>query len=187
MPLRRRIHRRGTYRTPSQTVTSSTGSSKNYVRTVTHTPSDEEVEEESRETSLSVPKGLSGTPGMVVLLGGTLLVTATYDDFWKPYFNSLWTGAALKTNIDGRLILGGILFIVIAAVIASTSPEAGGIMILMFIAAWLVYIVQGTGGKQLTTFFNWFGPGSITGGSATSAGSSTNPNPKPGGAGHTVK
>lgn len=158
MPLRRRTHRRGVYRTPSQTVTSSSGSGQNYVKTVTHTPSDTEVEESTGSASLSLPSGPSGTPGMVVLIGGLLLVAVTYNDFWKPFFDTLMNGTPLKTNVDGKLVLGGILFIVIAAVIASTSPEAGGIMILMFVAMWIVYLVLGTGNEQVTSFFDWFGP-----------------------------
>src|SRR6266851_4236679 len=139
--MRRRARRR--YSTPSQTVTSSTGSGKNYVRTTTHTPSDTEVEEESGGANVGLPKGPSGSAGTVVLVG-----------------------TALQTNIDGRMVLGGILFITIAAVIASQSPDAGGIMIMIMVAMWLAYITLGTGGNQLNKFFSWFQqtPGAIGGG-----------------------
>ncbi len=162
--MRRRARRR--YSTPSQTVTSFTGSGKNYVRTTTHTPSDTEVEEESGGANVGLPKGPSGSAGTVVLVGTALMVTVTWNDFWKPYFDTLMNGTALQTNIDGRMVLGGILFITIAAVIASQSPDAGGIMIMIMVAMWLVYITLGTGGNQLNKFFSWFQqtPGAIGGG-----------------------
>lgn len=167
MPLRRRVHKRGIYRTPSQTVTSSTGSGQNYVKTTTHTPGDTELEESTGSASLNFPKGTSGSAGTVVIVGTLLMITVTWNDFWKPYFNTLMNGAPLQTNIDGRLILGGILFITIAAFIASTSPDAGGVMILIMVAMWLAYITVGSGGKQLNTFFSWFQQGGVTGGSAS--------------------
>lgn len=187
MPLKRRTHRRGIYRTPSQTVTSSSGTGKNYVRTVTHTPSDTEVEEESNQASLNLPKGPSGSAGAVVIVGTLLLVSVTWNDFWKPYFDTLLNGTSLQTNVDGRMVLGGILFIVIAGFIASTSPEAGGVMIVFMIGLWLVYITVGQGGGQLNKFFGWFQQSSTAGASDNFGSTSATPAPTvpKGGAGTT--
>jgi len=111
------------------------------------------------------------------------MVTVTWNDFWKPYFDTLMNGTPLQANIDGRMILGGILFITIAGVIASQSPDAGGVMIMIMIAMWLVYITLGTGGDQLNKFFSWFQQtsGAVTGGAAGKTPTSATPTPKPGG------
>lgn len=98
----------------------------------------------------------TGTPGIVVLAGGTLWMAVTWNDFWKPYFDSWANGAALKTNLDGRLVIGGIVFLIMLAIMAEISPEAGGIMILIVLAMWLVFIVKGSGSGQLNSFFGWF-------------------------------
>lgn len=104
-------------------------------------------------------------PGMVILFGGALLIMSTWDGFWSPFFSTWWGAAStgkqpgpLQTSIPGNVVIGGIVFIIIASVIASMSPEAAGVIMLMLVAMWLLFIMF-NGQKTLQNFFGVFAPG----------------------------
>lgn len=117
-----------------------------------------------------------GSTGMVVVLGTTLLVFATWDSFGKPFFNSLIFATPFQPPQSWNMEIGGVVLIVIMAMIASMSEESAGVMLLAVIAMWMVFIIF-NGQKTIQNVFGWFqkGTGQSTG--TTSTTSMKVPNP----------
>jgi hypothetical protein len=110
----------------------------------------------------------------VFLWSTLLLVFATYKGFWQPTINTIWTGAKWSTPIDGRLILGGIVFAIVLAMIADSSDDAASVIIIMLVGMWLLFLMF-NGLTTIEAFFNWFGTsglGSVTGGGTSDTSSS---------------
>lgn len=87
-----------------------------------------------------------------------LLVFATWKGFWQPTIDSVWNGTAWNTPIDGKLILGGVVFAIVLAMMADTSDEAAGAITLMLIAMWLLFIMF-NGQSTMQGFLGWFQSG----------------------------
>ena len=116
----------------------------------------------------------SHSHGEVLFWSMTLLAFATWKGFWQPTINTIWTGAKWRTPIDGRLILGGIVFAIVLAMIADSSDDAASVIIIMLVGMWLLFLMF-NGLTTIEAFFNWFGTsglGSITGGGAMDTSSS---------------
>ncbi len=96
-----------------------------------------------------------------------LLALATWSGFWAPTINTIWKGDPWQTKIDGKLILGGILFAIVLAMLADSSDDAASLITWMLVAMWLLFLMF-NGGDTIKNFFGWFqsGLGSITGGGA---------------------
>lgn len=152
---RRRTHSYAS--TPRQTITSSTGSGQNYVRTSQTTGGESESETGYSTFSASPPHvALTSTPGLVVLLSSLLLVMSAWNGFFKEYWNALLNARTPQPQIDYHMILGGIVFIVILGVGAASSPELAGVELLMLLALWLLFIMF-NGQNSIKNFFGWFG------------------------------
>lgn len=111
----------------------------------------------------------SHSHGGVLFWSMTLLAFATWKGFWQPTINTIWTGAKWSTPIDGRLILGGIVFAIVLAMLADSSDDAASVIIIMLVGMWLLFLMF-NGLTTIEAFFNWFGTsglGSITGGGAS--------------------
>jgi hypothetical protein len=99
--------------------------------------------------------GMVASAGSVVTLASILLVLATWDGFSKPLFISMWTATEFRPTYSWNLMVGGIVFIIIMGVIASQSPNAGGVMLLSVIAMWIVFLMF-NGQPTISAFFDWF-------------------------------
>jgi len=87
-----------------------------------------------------------------------LLVFATWAGFWQPTIDAMWNGTAWNTPIDGKLILGGVMFAIVLAMIADTSDEAASVIIWMLVAMWLLFIMF-NGLPTIQSFLGWFSSG----------------------------
>lgn len=117
-------------------------------RTENVTPSTSETSQ-SGGSPYPVYEGASSThAGIAMLMATGLFLFATWKDVGSPLINS----AANKTPYAGmpvKSILGGVLFIVVIGVIASTSTTGSDIMIWMLLAMWLLFIMfNGSGSLQ---------------------------------------
>lgn len=92
----------------------------------------------------------------VLLFSVLLLVFSTWNGFFRPTINTIWTGAKWSTPIDGKLILGGIVFCIVLAMIADSSDQAASVIIVMLIGMWLLFIMF-NGQPVIKAFFDWFG------------------------------
>lgn len=115
--------------------------------------------------------------GGVLTSGILLLVLATWDGFWRPtLIDTGWLGEPWKTQIDGRMILGGIVFIIVLAMIAGSSDEAHTLIVWTMVALWLIFAVM-NGRPVINGVINWFGAHSQQ--PAQSPQSSQSPAPPP--------
>lgn len=95
--------------------------------------------------------------GGVLTSGMLLLILATWAGFWKPtLIDTAWNGQPWKTPIDGRMILGGIVFIIVLAMIAGSSDEAHSLIVWTMVALWLIFAVM-NGRPVMESVINWFG------------------------------
>ena len=101
-----------------------------------------------------------------VFLGAILLLTfATWDGFSKPMLDKIWNGTTAPTPIDGRLILGGVVFAIVLAMIADSNDAAGTLISVMLAGLWLIFLLENgvaiQKGQKIPTgaivnFFAWF-------------------------------
>lgn len=118
----------------------------------------------------------TGDPGVILVLGGTLLLVATWTKFTGPMINSLWTAQPFNPDVSWNMIIGGIVALVILMVIASMNADASNLITLMIIGAWIIYLVapgQKNQPSVLTDLFNWFQEGTIHGAFGTFGKQST--------------
>lgn len=122
-----------------------------------------------------VISGASGThAGMAILLATTLFMFATWKDFGNPLINSALHNQPLSFGRPFPMIIGGVVFIVLIGVIASTSSTGSDIMIWMLIAMWLLFMMF-NGTNQMKAVFGWLQGASSnsTSNSTSSAGGTT--------------
>ncbi len=95
-----------------------------------------------------------------VLIGSlVLLVMATWAGFWKPTIvDTIWNGKPWSTPTDGKLILGGVVFCIVLAMIADSSNEAAAVIITFLVGLWILFIMM-NGADTIKSLFTWFGAG----------------------------
>jgi hypothetical protein len=85
--------------------------------------------------------------------------------------DKVWNGTSAPTKIDGRLILGGVVFAVVLAMIADSSDGAGTLISVALAGMWIIFIVENgiaiQKGQKVPTgaivnFFDWFSAHSQT-------------------------
>lgn len=176
------------HRTRRSTRKTYTPSAKNRTTTRTRTgkgsyttTSTESVTPGSTETSQTggtpypVVKGAGNTnAGIAMLMATGLFLFATWKDVASPFLSSA-TNKTPYTGMPVKSILGGVLFIVVVGIIASTSSTGSDIMIWMLLAMWLLFIMF-NGSQQVSSLIK-----SISPSTANNSGSTTNTQTKQGG------
>ena len=103
--------------------------------------------------------------GGVLLFALLLEAFATWDGFSKPMLDKIWNGTSAPTPIDGRLILGGVVFAFVLAMIADSNDAAGTLISVMLAGLWLIFLLENgiaiQKGQKVPTgaivnFFSWF-------------------------------
>ena len=162
-----RIHRRTITKSTSKPGESTHHRKYNYTRpkqgtpqvssvhiTTTNTPA--ETTSETQDVGTNVPS-FTSTPSMVMLAAAALLVASQWDGFFAPLWNQLWndpTAKSMPYKVSINLIIGAVVFIAAIGFIASISEDAAGVMILMLLAMWLLWIMF-NGQQQVTSFFDF--------------------------------
>lgn len=180
-----RLHQRRTRytRTPSQRVYTSTKTSAGTVATTNVTGGESSTESSQLSANIPTPD-FTGSAGMVALTSTALLMFATWDQFWSPMFQSLWTGNSFSGGTSWNMVLSGFVAIGVLSVIASQSDDAAGVIQLAIIAMWLVFIVMNAGNSKSTfnKFLNFVNPSAYGGGAGATFGNTSTvvPNPSSG-------
>lgn len=118
--------------------------------------------------------GFTASPGAVVTLASILFIFAYWNDFTKPWIESLMNATPFRPSVSGNMIIGGIVFIIIIGVLSSLSDDIAGVMLLMVIAMWIVFLTF-NGEPTISGFFRWFqqGMSANTGKTSTTSTAST--------------
>jgi hypothetical protein len=126
--------------------------------------------------TLAAPGNFIGShsAGGVLLSSLLLLTLATWQGFGKPTLDAAWNGVPWNTTIDGKLILGGIAFCVVMAMIAESNDDAHSLIVWMLVALWIIFVVM-NGSSTISSIFNWFSSGTKT----TTTTPTQTPNPIP--------
>lgn len=119
---------------------------------------------ESSDTgfNLSTPSGFGGSPGTVIVLGTTLLIAVTWEDFWKPFFISLFNVTPFQPPQSWNIMIGGFIAVGIAAIFAAQGEDIAGVISLALIAMWLVFITM-SGSPVIKQFVDFFTKGTGSG------------------------
>lgn len=113
----------------------------------------------------------SHSHGGVLLFALLLLAFSTWDGFSKPMLDKIWNGTTAPTPIDGRLILGGVVFAFVLAMVADSNDAAGTLISVMLAGLWLIFLLENgialkNGQKvpsgAIVNFFSWFSAHSQT-------------------------
>lgn len=102
----------------------------------------------------------SGSASTVFILLITLLILISWKQVGSKFTSIAWDPNASNTligSLDWKPILGASVFIALAIMIANSSPEAGGFIVLFSMGLIMVYIVENNGGA-FTSLFNFLSP-----------------------------
>ena len=95
----------------------------------------------------------------VLLWSLLLLGMATWAGFGKPTWDVLIGNTQQwNTTISPRLVLGGIVFCVVLAMIADSSDDAATVIILMLVGMWILFVMM-NGLPTIQSVFKWFQSG----------------------------
>ncbi len=94
--------------------------------------------------------------GGVLVSSLVLLMLATWKPYWKPLMDTAWNNTPLKTEFPHSMIVGGVVFAIILAMIANSSNEGHTIIVWTLVAMWLLYLIF-NGVPTLNSVFTWFG------------------------------
>lgn len=139
------------------------------VTTSTSTPSVTETEQIPASGGINIGYTHAGT---AILLATTLFIFAE----WNTVFAGILKQAipnnqafSSASSPDYKLLIGGVVFIGLIGIIASTGPTGSSIMIWMLIAMWLLFIMF-NGAKTMHSVLGWLTP------SQSSTSNSNTPN-----------
>lgn len=106
----------------------------------------------------------------VLLWSLLLLGLSTWSGFGKPTFDVLVGNTSTwKTQYPFQLIIGGVVFCVVLAMIANSSNEAETMIVFLLVAMWILFIMF-NGLTTIESVFAWFKSGAglnIVGGQAS--------------------
>lgn len=121
--------------------------------------------------------GSIGGSAQVVLVLMVILGIMVEWNFVKSVFGVIWGGGSDKmttSSLKWNQPLGVILFIAIVVFLASISSDMGGLMLLLAMGLFAVYMIENNGGL-VSSLFNWLNPNVATDstGSSKTGSSST--------------
>lgn len=163
---------RSKYTPSTRTTTRTKTGPGSYTTTQSVTPSSYESSQSGGIPYPTVTGASDTHAGIAILLATGLFLMATWKDVASPFINSAMN-AKPYTGTSPKIILGGVLFIAIIGIIASTGPTGSSIMVWMLIAMWLLFIMF-NGSNQVASFFgslNPFNSNALTGGPGNTGGS----------------
>lgn len=110
----------------------------------------------------SPPVDISGDPQVVMFLLLALFVVVTWQDLIVNLILIIWDPSNKNniTTLNWGKYIGMIVFIVLATGIALTGDDAAGIVLMITIGVWAVYLIENNGGN-ITSLFDWLNKSSV--------------------------
>jgi hypothetical protein len=164
---RRSTRRTYTPPTRSSTVTRTRTGKGSYTTTRSEsvTPATSETSQ-SGGTPYPSYQGADNThAGLAILMASGLFLMATWHDLGSPFIQSAMNKQPFTGSI--HIVLGGILFIGLIGIIASTSSTGSDIMLWMLLAMWLLFIMF-NGSSQVSGFLSSISPSTPANSASTS-------------------
>lgn len=99
---------------------------------------------------------ISGNPQVVMILLVALFIVVTWNDLSSGIASIIWDPSSKQniTNLNWGKYIGMILFIPIAVFISMTGDESAGVILMLTLGIWTVYLVENKGGN-ITSLLNW--------------------------------
>lgn len=110
----------------------------------------------------STPVDISGNPQVVMVLLIVLFIVVTWQDLGSSIILMIWDPSSKNniTTLNWGKYIGMIVFIVLATGIALTGDDAAGVVLMVTIGVWVVYLIENNGGN-VTPLFDWLNSMSV--------------------------
>lgn len=110
--------------------------------TTTTQPASTVTTSEQEGGDINVGSPIKGNASGVMVAAALLLVASQWRGFFGPLMHNLfWPDNFERYDTNLGLIAGGVVFVIAVGVLASISADSAGVMWLMVIAMWILFIM----------------------------------------------